>query len=255
MKKTNIIISTLAMAFCLVGCGVKVEDMTDAQAELVTEYATQILLKHGSASNQNLLNDEKMKEEEAKEAEIRERNKKMQEAKEAFLQSDGEEQKENQNAESTDATAEANTEKEEEEYIENATAIMKVENFDLNYSDYNLCASYPEEKREDDFLSVDAKEGKQLLVLNFKVTNQLAEEQNLDLFSKAARFFLSVNGGAVIESSPTILMDDLSMFREDVAASESRELVLLFEVDAATQVETMELTIKCGDQKGTMKLQ
>lgn len=252
MKKTNIIISAFAMALCLAGCGVKVDDMTDAEAELVTEYATQILLKHSSTSTKNLLNDEKMKAEEAKEAEIRERNKKMQEAKEAYLNSEGKEEKKEDAA---DSSTDSKTEVVEKEYIDNAAELMKAENFNLTYRDYKLCQSYPEEKRDDDFLSVDAKEGKQLLVLNFEAVNQLAEDTNLDLFSKGGRFFLSINGEPVIESSPTILMDDLSMFKDTVSASATKDLVLLFEVAADTKVNSLELSIKCGDEKGYMKLQ
>ena len=248
MKKITVFTFVLLMAACLTGCGTAVQDMTDEQRDAVTEYATQLIVKYCDGSGRNLLNDTKMEAEKEKEKEIRERNAKMEEAKEAYLKQ--EESKDKENTEQSGETETSPEEKVQENYLADLGEFLGTPGFELTYQDYELCQSYSEGREEDDFFSVQATEGKQLLAVHFQAVNTSEESQVLDIFEKKCRFFISVNGEQMTEASATLLLDDMIMFRGEIPGGESKPLVVLFEVDQDLSIDSLEMTVKNGEEKG-----
>ena len=68
------------------GCGEKIPDMSEEETALVTEYATNLLVKYSTVTDRELLNEMQLEEEMAKEAEERERLLKTKELEAAYLQ-------------------------------------------------------------------------------------------------------------------------------------------------------------------------
>ena len=80
--------------------------------------------------------------------------------------------------------------------------------------------------------------------------------QNFDMFSIQPKFRLNLSGN-VVGSLSTLLLDDLSMYKEDIEAGATKNTVLIFEIsqNQADSLGNLELIIRDGDRKGTMTLQ
>lgn len=265
MKKTGRNLQLVFILLCLTGCGVNMPDLSEKEERLITEYATQLLVKYNDNSEKYLLSAEKLKEEEQKEENIRERKRKTEEAKEIYANSQNIEKQSGENSETDleDSEAEKENLATEHENLENngdlavksLDEFLKLDEFRIQYKDYKLCNHYPDLERTDDILSISAEEGYKLLVLEFQVENLSDKENILDIFEKQCRYFLSVNGEKPIESDATLLLDDLSMYRESLKGKERKELVLLFEIEEIEQIDSLEMTVVYGTEKGKLNLQ
>lgn len=246
MKKITVIGSFLILAM-LTGCAGELPDMTDEQTAMVTEYASNLLIKYNNLSSRTLLNDSQLEIVEAKEAEEKEKQRKKEEAAQAYLQQQEEEQSEEE---------ESNIKEEKQEYIMDFASFLDMEGFSAEYAGCFLCDSYPDETSEDTFFAIEATEGKKLCILNFTVTNQSSEDKELDMFSKQARFYLQLEDEKMIPVQTTLLFDDFSSYKNTMAAGASENMVLLFEVsDTVTQTSRISMTVQYGENKGVISLQ
>ena len=123
------------------------------------------------------------------------------------------------------------------------------DNFSIDYASYELCDSYPEADSEDFFMAMDATAGHQLCVVKFRVQNVSSSEQEFDMLGKKGRFTLKTGEGETIQAQSTMLLDDLSSYKGAIAANESEEMVLVFEVeDGVSQMDSMQLIMR--DESG-----
>ena len=71
MKKNIFLLSTMIIAASVMcGCGASIPEMSETETAMVTEYATNLLIKYSQVADRELLNDEELKAgiaEEAKE--------------------------------------------------------------------------------------------------------------------------------------------------------------------------------------------
>ena len=250
MKKTTIsIMMVLTISILITGCGTNIPNLSEDQTELVTEYAAGLLIKYNSIPSRSLLNDAQLEAEEKKEAEEREKERKKEEAAKAYLESQDA-------AKSKNKKENSNTVENKSPVISDLATFYGIEGFTISYSGYQLCQSYPDESRDDYFLAMDATEGKQLCILQFNVTNTAGEDKQFDMFEKKPLFYLSIDGKDKIPVQLTLLLDDLSSYKGTITASNSEQMILVFEIDGSlSQLGTMELTARYGDQKGLLNLQ
>ena len=241
----------------LTGCGSSVEQLSQEQEKLVTEYATQLLVSHCLTTNKNLLRKERLEQEELQEEAIRERNQKIQESKKAYEEALQAEKEENHSdAETTESTGEDATKGTETETAQLQIGdFLNIPDFLITYNHYEVVDSYPSEAREDDFLSITPEEGNQLLVLHFTAQNKSSEEKVLDIFEKELKCYLKINEEKPIQASTTLLVDDFSMFREKISSAESKDLVLLFEIKKDLDIQTMKMKANCGGESATILLE
>lgn len=254
MKKKIACCFLALSCLCMGGCGSDIPDMGENQTELITEYATHLLVKYGAESDTQLLNAMRLEEEMGQEEIMRERSKKMLEARDNLLNGKNKEIDAHED-EKKDPSSGPEEVPINEPSIQSLDTFFELPSFSVAYAGAELCDSYPQEVREDDFMSIEATSGKKLLVVSFSATNQTEEEQVLDLFGMGGRYFASVNGSEKIEAYTTLLLDDLSTYYGTLGAGETEELVLLFEVDAQEQVDSLALDVRQGDKSGTMVLQ
>ena len=248
MKKTTIsIMMVLTISILITGCGTNIPNLSEEQTDLVTEYAAGLLIKYNSIPSRSLLNDAQLEAEGKKEAEEREKERKKEEAAKAYLESQDTAKTKNKKE---------NSDKNKSPVISDLATFYGLEGFTILYSGYQLCQSYPDESRDDYFLAMDATEGKQLCILQFNVTNTAGEDKQFDMFEKKPLFYLSIDGKDKIPVQPTLLLDDLSSYKGTITASNLEQMVLVFEIDGSlSQLGTMELTARYGDQKGLLNLQ
>lgn len=243
------IAGVLFASMLLCGCGSKIPDLTEEQTALITEYATNLIVKHSELSDRELLSDTQLEAGIAKEAEDRERQLRADEIAEAYLNKEAgmtEGAGEDENNDGNTASADGN--------IDAVPSLTMAEffaedDFSIDYTSYELCASYPETDSEDFFMAMDATAGHQLCVVKFQVQNTTSFEQELDMLGKKGRFTLKTADGETIQAQSTMLLDDLSSYRGTIAANESEEMVLVFEVaDDVSQMDSMQLIMR--DESG-----
>ena len=102
-------------------------------------------------------------------------------------------------------------------------------------------------------LSVDAAEGNKLIVAYVSVANNSSDDVYVDMFGKDYKYRLDVDGSDVAYSSNTLFLNDLSMYKDTIAAGTSIDTVLLFEVNENVDIDKVELTLVNGKNTGKVK--
>ena len=250
MKKCCYLLAyTMIISAMMCGCGSKVPELSATEETVVTEYATNLLVKYSSIADRTLLNDIELEAEIAKEVEERERVLKTKELEQAYLQAmDG--NKVMDNTVHTDSGKQNETVSAPQKTV---SEFIAEDSISINYASYSLCDSYPDNSVEDFFMAMDATEGHQLCVVKFSVENMSASEQELNMLNKQGRYSLRIDGGKIVQAQSTLLMDDLSSYVGTIPANARQELVLVFEVDEGiSQIGSMELIMK--DDSGENKV-
>lgn len=123
----------------------------------------------------------------------------------------------------------------------------------LSYKGYGCYDSYP---AESDAFAVTASAGKKLLVLEFSLTNTLAQEQEIDLLSSDVRYRIHVNADISKHSLPTMLLNDMSSYEGMLEPGAVAEVVLVVEVDDGTAeaISAVSLSLKNESKSYTMQL-
>ncbi len=263
VKKTGLRKTALSAALilgtgiALTGCGlVDMPELTEEQSALVTEYAAGLILKYDvTAMGDKLLSEEELAKGEQEEAEQRQKEREAREAAEEYLAKKanaGKDKKNDSDGSSSDAaTASAPT----EQTIGDLADFYGMSGFDISYMGYEISDSYPT-SGEDMLMAMDATEGKTLCVLKFNVTNNSGADATFDMFYRNPSFYLSINGGEKVHQQYTLLLDDMAASNDPVAAGETIERVLIFEVpDDVGSISTMSMQAKNAEGlKGTMNL-
>lgn len=112
---------------------------------------------------------------------------------------------------------------------------------------------------KDTLAAVEAAEGRQLMVVTFKIKNTADSSVKLDMTDKEHRknpikFTASV-GGNTLTPLPTILSNDLQYYKGEIPAGKSRSAVLLFEVDEGTDTDGLTVTASNADTQAAMAVE
>lgn len=225
----------------------------EAQNKIIAEYAAGVLMKYNAGTNSRVLEGQKLLVEEKKED-----AKKLQEEKrqQLFEEYEKEKTKSDEASSQEDSnSAVSGGEVSKVAYINDMAAAMENSSFSITYSGYEITNSYKEDDGIISF-SVDAKEGKMLIVSKFLVTNTGAQEEELNLLAAAPEFKAKLSG-KVVKAEQTMLLNDLSMYKEVLKSAETKEAVILFEVPQETTVQlgNMELIVKINDKESRMLLE
>lgn len=245
MRRVGIFLCGITAAICMTGCGSIMPDLTEEETEIISEYASGVLLKYDRVYRSRLMDMSEYEEEENKKAE-RER----QEAAEAEESASEEESTSN-------GTKVIDASQDEETPAPPATIeeYYGIENFTFQYSGYELVESYPSNTEEEIFFAMDATEGMQLLVLKFTVSNAGAAEQEIDMLGYGARFKVSVNGSSSENALSTMLLNDLQTYKGVVPAGSGVELVSIVEVPQSTAIETIDFVLRGAEGSAVINLQ
>lgn len=136
---------------------------------------------------------------------------------------------------------------------------LKIEKLLANYDGYFITDSYPDASSEDEAVfTMNAVKGYRLLVLEFSLENPNNESITEDILSKNLSFNLMVNDEIKVNSQLTMLLDDLSSFKEEVEANSVKELVLIFQIperyENEDNISSMTLNIKDVDTSLPIRL-
>ncbi|MCM1386865.1 MAG: hypothetical protein NC231_06035 [Bacillus sp. (in: Bacteria)] len=240
MKKINVLLCGLGMACLLTGCGETLE-LTEAESEMITEYAVNLLLKYDKYYNDHLVDlslyeEPVIPQEEESPEEVEEES------------SEPEENAQEPDTEVVDATEEAQASSIEEFY--------EIPGFTFQYTGYDMMTSYPDatQNPEEAFFAMEATPGMQLMVLKFQAINQSGTEAELNMLNYNTKMRFSINGEASKSALSTMLLNDIQTYRGTVGAYELAELVAVVEVPTGTSVQSLSMTLRSDDTSATIGL-
>lgn len=233
MKKkcAALLIILNGMALLLGGCGNSIPDMTEEQIEEVGEYAAITLLRYDATNRSRLVDLSTIIEEEPKVNTLPEQPQStMRPVADTPIVEMGNE-----------SIA---------EFLELA------EGMDITYQNNEICQSYLGNEETDNYFTLDATEGKVLLVLHFSISNQTGVDQKIDLLEKNVVYQATLNGSYTRTALTTMLMNDMSTYIEEIPAGQENDIVLLFEVDqeAANQLTSISVNLKNDGKIQTIQL-
>lgn len=238
MKKKNIaaVLTVVFLSVGLTGCGENViPDMTEEQVKTVGEYVAFTLMKYDANHRSRLVDLEEL------------------EAKATIPPATPEPTKPPQGMGEVD-----NTPIKDSSSNVNSYSMEEVLGFPegvvVNPVGQSICDSYPEDGN--DFFSLNAAEGKKLLVLKFEITNNSGQEQKLDVLSSETVFKVTVNGEYTRRALTTILVNDMATFVGTLPAGGKTEAVILVEMDAerASNINSISFNLKNDAKTYTIQL-
>lgn len=134
--------------------------------------------------------------------------------------------------------------------------VVGLDGFTVIYKDYEAHDIYPENNTDELVFSLQAEEGKELLVLNFSITNDLGDAKLCDVLNSESNFRVVIDGGEQIKANKTILLNDFSSYYDEIEGYGLRDAVIVFEVPAGTisTIQNLDLVIKKGNDLTYHKL-
>ncbi|MBO5093842.1 MAG: hypothetical protein J6C33_05730 [Lachnospiraceae bacterium] len=253
MKKSVVLCSMImSVSLLLGGCGNPFDHMpnlTEEESALIAEYAAGILIKHDKNGGR-LASDAEIAAADEREA-LRQAN------LDALMETKEKAEEEKEQEKDTQSASPASEKTEESLPFTGIAQFCGADGFQIDYQGYMICDSYPEEDSADMVFAMDATEGNKLLILQFMAENTTSEDKELDMLSKDIRFKISVNDGEMKNALSTLLLDDLSSYRETVPAQTGVMLVLAREISEqeAAELGAISLSMKSASGNATTLLE
>jgi len=263
-KLVSLLMISMSLAM-LVGCNKEKEEvtaqivveeernmfgLTEGEQKMYAEYAAGVLMKYNAGSNMRVLEGRELVNQEAKEQAAREQAAKREQAAAEYAANAAKENEKKENQGSGSGSSQESS----VSYINNMATATGDDDFSITYTGYEVTDSYPT-SGEDILLAIDAAPGKVFLVTKYSVTNNSSQTEELDMFSKQAKFKIKLNG-TNYKSQYTLLLDDLSMYKGEIDAGATIDTVLIFEIPeaAVSDMGDMVLSITAGDGTDYMQL-
>ncbi len=254
MKKSNMLCGfIIGLGLLLTGCSNSFDampDLTEEESRLIAEYAASILIKHDKNAGK-LASDAEIAAADEREATLRANTEALQALLEDEPEETSEEGQENSSSEGA-APSEPVT-----AAFEGIAPFCGLDGFRIEYMGHSICDSYPPADSEELVFAMDATAGNRLLVLQFMAENTTAGDLELNMLDRDIRFKISVNDGEMSNALSTLLLDDLSSYKEVVPAGASVMLVLTREVTEAEAgaISTISLSLRNESESATTLLE
>lgn len=248
MKK---VISYFLICICCLGmCGcTSFPNLTDADMDLVAEYAAGLLLQYSATSDNRLVDVEEalLVMEEVKEEETKEPVEETPvEEPEELVEEPEVAPNEPPIVDDTELT---------EEITYPINDLMGVDVLSVQYGGYEIKDSYPDGSGV--FFALDAGDGCKLVVLKYTLTNNTDSNVDINMLEKNVSYKVSLDGNGYRYALSTMLLDDLSTYVGTLESENSVELVLISEwkEEEINNITNLTLYIKNGDMTGKYSLQ
>lgn len=253
MKKGKVLCMLVMSAVLLTGCVDAMPDLTREQSGMIAEYAASLLLKYSPSYNYKIVSEEEIAAAKAAEQELAESQ--MQEET-----GTSEEQMESENLQQTsDETFMETGETDPYDsvmYLSSSDADLAAElginDIIIKYQSYEVCDSYPQNSSG---FSVDAAQGKKLLIVHFDLQSSSDENVECNLFDYDLKVRMNVNG-TTIKALSTMLPNELMSYMDTIPAAEMADVVAVAEINdlSETDIESLVLTISSNSSDCTIEL-
>ncbi|MBR3307028.1 MAG: hypothetical protein IKI75_07240 [Lachnospiraceae bacterium] len=252
MKKRYLAAAAMTVCLLTAGCTTNyIPDLSDEEMQMVEEYAANLLLKYDRNYKATTISQEEFEAKKAKMERLAAVRAQIKEQKEREAQEKQEQEAASSEGGDGDEGSEGGGRSSGPVYTD-IDEFFGINDFDIEYSGFSVSESYPEDRAADDWQgTVHASAGCSLVVVRFNVTNKIGEEAVLDMTAIAPRFTFRFNGSSSKASMMTLLLNDLSNYRETLQPGETREAVLVTELtaDQAAGIESLTMIMKTGDSR------
>ena len=251
MKKGKVLGLFAMSAMLLTGCIDAMPELTAEQSDIITEYAAGVLLKYSSNYNYKIADEEEVlaamaARQEAAEPETAAET----ETETDIVQAEGEA---NQNTSPTEAETE--TEAEQIQFVADLdfAAELGIDGLISRYQSFEICSAYPGDHPG---FSVDAAQGKKLLVMHFDMEGLPEEDVDCNLFDYEIKMRVNINDTGSTSVLSTLIPNDLGTYMDIVPAGEIVDVVAVAEIDdmTAEEIQTLTLHAASNSQSCTVKL-
>ena len=168
MKKKIVAALLTGMALMMAGCGNAIPDMTDEQLQAVGEYTAMLLLSHDVNYRSRLVDIETLITEEA--GPFEQETPQDTPAPEETPAPGNVGMDPTQDTPVIDLTGEQGNEEQSVVSLEEALGLSG--QLTLSYTGHEITDSYPQDESAEEYFTVDAEDGNQLLVLHFTLQKQ-----------------------------------------------------------------------------------
>ncbi len=219
-------VAALATSFALAGCSSVIPNMSAEEEQAVGEYAAFVLLKYDANHRSRLVDLSKVVEKEPPKKE---------------------EPANNQEQGGMGPVADTPVIDNTTNRVNSIEAFFGLpEGISFTYQGIETSTSYQEPGQEAGHFTVEAANGKSLVILKYQVSNQSQSVQKVDLNAQSAVFKVTLNGSYKRTALMTMLPNDMSTYEEDLQPGETKEVVLLIETDPSTagSITSVALEIK-----------
>lgn len=236
-------------------------DLTEEQSALIAEYAAGELLRHTKSGINGIryLSDVDFDNLEPKSDDVGE-NPEGEVTEMTAEETSNEAIDENTEAEAGEEAAEAEISADDMEPVVEAPAVAQasipfeealgLSGMTIQYTGYRFMNVYPPEDSDELVFSLQASPNMKLLVVDFTMTNNMGTDVDINNISSSRKIRAEFDD-MKIRTQTTILLNDLSSFKDTVLNGESREMVLVFECDSFSKEELDSLKIKVRDADGS----
>ena len=233
--KRYLCVVVAVMMLFLTGCGTELYELTEEQEDLIVHSAAYLTAKHNSQQKDGVNGyplPESFEEDESE--------------SESELESESESES-NGNGSGGDE----DSVKPSEEMISLAELIGHKDSLKITYEGSYISKSY----QEGVAYVVEAEAGKAFYVMKIKMTNTTGQDVTVNNAAKSPIVKL-VSDAVTVKSEVTFLMNDFSTYQGKIAAGESVETILLFEVSekVAEKITAPKLQITIEKTTKTIKL-
>ena len=237
-------ILTGAMALGLLAGCYEPLDITESEMDMVAEYAAGVLVKHGTQAKDILLDRKEQEDAFAALATPTPRPTlaPVEDEEDKTPETDGENTDVADKPEATKVPVATEVPDNTELTMEDLTSLMGRKGFFFRYKGYKATELY----QGSGDLFAAAGDGKQLVVIEFEVTNQSKSGATLSLNKGASKEFVYTlrAGGKTIRPSLTLLNEDMyTSYNGTYNAGETKTGVLVFECDEKMSLANMTLTV------------
>lgn len=257
MKKGKVLglfAASVMSAALLTGCVDAMPELTTEESDMVAEYAAGLILKYSPKYDYKIVSEEELAAAKALMQEPDET-----ESVEETQQSEVDETT-SSDVSQGGAAESASTEQEENvgaEIVSSAdtdvAAELGIDDVIIRYQSFELCDSYPQNNTG---FSVDAAQGKKLLVVHFDIEGSPEEDIDCSLFEYNLGIRMNINEVSSVSVLNTIISNDMPSFMGVIPAGEIVDTVAVAEVNEITEQEIQSLTLRMSSngQSCTVKL-
>lgn len=230
MRKSKVqrTIAVLMAAMLLGGCGEAPYDLTEKEQNVIVNYSAHVVAKYNTAQKEGLtyVDPELETETEAVVPAAEETQETVPEGSEPAAEGAA--------SDAVDRLASAAASATLDE-------LFGTESVKVDYVGARLSSNYAESA----YYAMEPDEGKIYLVIGIDITNEGATPVQIDYLTRTPKFQAAVNDQAISSAEFTILSEDFSVFQGILAAGETKETVLVFQVpDTIEAIEKLDFFVE-----------
>lgn len=130
---------------------------------------------------------------------------------------------------------------------EQLSQALGINGLSAEYIDYYVTSAYPQES---ELFVLKAVENSKLLIVKFKLSNPTSQDIAINMMAGGKRYKGIINDKVKVNAQLSLLLDALNTFDKTIAAGNSEELVLAYQVQMETKEDIKSLVIDITDENG-----